>query len=97
MAEYIEREAAIKLLRGEAVAKYPMSFYMGLFAASDEIAKFPAADVVEVVRCRECKQIRKFSNVFGSEGFKCRLLCVDITPDDFCSYGERKDGASDDR
>lgn len=52
MAEYIEREALLKVLRGSAVAKYPASFAMGLFAAADEVSKLPAADVVPVVRGR---------------------------------------------
>ena len=45
----------------------------------------PTVDAVEVVRCRDCKHC--------NEGF-----CVgyhahhDVMPDDFCSYGERKDG-----
>lgn len=45
-------------------------------------------DAVEVVRCKNCKHY--------NEGF-----CVgyhahhDIMPDDFCSYGERKDCVSD--
>ena len=49
--EPISREAAIKLLRGEAVAKYPMSFYMGLFAAADEISKLPSVNAV-VLPCK---------------------------------------------
>ena len=45
----------------------------------------PTVDAVEVVRCRDCKHY--------NEGF-----CVgyhahhDSMPDDFCSYGEQKDG-----
>jgi hypothetical protein len=46
--EYIERSELIRKLRGEYVGKYPASFYFGLFAASDEVEKMPAADVVEV-------------------------------------------------
>jgi hypothetical protein len=52
MAEYIEREALLKVLRGSAVAKYPASFAMGLFAAADEVSKLPAADVAPVVHGR---------------------------------------------
>ena len=52
MAEYIEREALLKVLRGSAVAKYPASFAMGLFAAADEVSKLPAADVQTVVHGR---------------------------------------------
>ena len=49
------------------------------------IKKQPTINAVTVVRCRDCKHY--------NEGF-----CVgyhahhDIMPDDFCSYGERKDG-----
>ena len=50
MAEYIEREAAIKMLRGEAIAKFPMSFAYGIIAASEKIKAIPAADVRPVVR-----------------------------------------------
>lgn len=48
MAEYIEREAAIRMLRGSAVAKYPLSFSSGIFASADELEKLPAADVSTV-------------------------------------------------
>lgn len=45
--------------------------------------KFPAADVVEVVRCRDCKWYQKG---------ECRETggLMDVKPDDFCSYGERR-------
>lgn len=54
----------------------------------------PIADAVYVVRCRECKH-------YGTADFDGNILCgctlhsamVDITPDSFCSYGERKEGA----
>lgn len=48
MAEYIEREDAIGMLRGSAIAKYPLSFYFGIFASADELEKLPAADVAPV-------------------------------------------------
>ena len=46
--EYIERTAAIRLLRGNCIRKYPSTFSMGLVAGADEISQLPAADVVEV-------------------------------------------------
>ena len=54
----------------------------------------PTVDAVPVVRCRECKH-------YDTADFDGNILCgctlhsamVDITPDDFCSYGERKEGA----
>ncbi len=55
------------------------------------IDRAPTVDAVEVVRCKDCKKSQKWKNAFGAEGLKCYLLCADIDPDDFCSYGERKD------
>lgn len=56
----------------------------------------PAVDAVEVVRCRECKH-------YDTADFDGNILCgctlhsamLDITPDSFCSYGERKEGSKD--
>ena len=38
---------------------------------------------IDIVRCKECKR-------FGDEGW-CFWRDVAIKPDDFCSYGERKE------
>ena len=48
----------------------------------------PTVDAVEVVRCRDCKHLM-FSYCYG-ECSKGRMGIV--SPDDFCSYGERKEG-----
>ena len=45
MAEYIEREAAIKLC----------TFGRTSLGLVDELRRLPAADVRPVVRCKECK------------------------------------------
>lgn len=45
-------------------------------------------DVVKVVRCRDC------AHLFGTLCAVCGLL--PRQPDDFCSRGERKDGADHD-
>ena len=54
----------------------------------------PTIDAVPVVRCRECKH-------YDTADFDGDILCgctlhsamLDITPDSFCSYGERKGSA----
>lgn len=91
MAEYIEREAVLKILRGSAIAKYPMSFSFGLFAAADELEKIPAADVVEVCRCKDCKHYKppKVSAHYVNHTPYCtRIVTMKVKPYDFCSYGE---------
>lgn len=50
----------------------------------------PSADVVEVVRCKDCKY-----NAFKqpNDTIHCHrdFVCVFRKPTDFCSYGERKE------
>ena len=54
-----------------------------------EIAEIPTVYAVEVVRCNDCIYYhRKIGYGFG-QCSKCRLMPY---PEDFCSYGERKDG-----
>ena len=53
--------------------------------------KFPTIDAVPVVRCREC-------NHCDPENYHCdhpmgTAAPLRRKPDDFCSYGERKEGA----
>jgi len=78
MAEYIERDAALEIV------KRTSGDYVAAFA---EIRKIPAADVVPVVRCKECKHL--FYTMCAACGF------LPHKPNDFCSYGERKDGGGD--
>ena len=54
----------------------------------------PTVDAVTVVRCRECKHYAT-ADFDGDILYGCTLhsAMLDITPDSFCSYGERKEGA----
>ena len=52
----------------------------------------PTIDAVPVVRCKDCKRSAWRQSPFGIRTFTCELLCADIKPDDFCSYGEQKGG-----
>lgn len=61
----------------------------GWNAVIDIIAHAPTVDAVPVVRCRECRH--HYDDIDGP----CCTFgpCTDTTmfPDDFCSYGERKE------
>ena len=52
---------------------------------SGVIDNCPTVDAVPVVRCRDC------AHLYGSLCAACGLLLR--KPDEFCSRGERKDGA----
>ena len=56
----------------------------------EEINKIPAADVVEVVRCKDCK----YNDLAGKESANalCGRFYGSWQADDYCSYGEGKDG-----
>lgn len=58
----------------------------------DRIENAPTADVVEVVRCKDCRYSREQDKVFGITDYKCSKHNVScLSPYDFCSYGERRD------
>ena len=71
MDEYISRKKAKSLLHIEYA-----------YAAEQLLDEIPAADVVPVVRCKDCRKFKTYA---------CRMVASGY--DDFCSYGERKDGA----
>lgn len=85
--EYIEREVAIRELLNDA----PEQVFYSREDAADCIRYIPAADVVEVVRCKDCVCGYKTQN--GQ--IICKFLEIGkfipyVKPNDYCSYGERK-------
>ena len=59
----------------------------------DMVRYAPTINAVPVVRCRECRHY-----VEGQTVSACRHEkgMVEVTPDDFCSCGERKEDEPDD-
>lgn len=103
MAEYIKREALIKKLRIMPIPKQAGSANTwldncaaGVNAAIREVASFPAADVAPVVRCKDCVHWDDDPDTYGADDGpkgKCMKSFETMCADDFCSHGERKDGA----
>ena len=107
MAEYIEKHKAVNLLTSlenefqqfKPFKGFEHAMYRKLCETEIAIGKLPAADAVPVVRCKDCKW---FVDNNGGEWYGCKMFqVVRITPedapkpDDFCSYGERRDGGAD--
>ena len=95
MAEYIEREAFLADIRERYCMECDNGNGLRCLACwvddmNGEIIEAPAADVVEVVRCKDCKS-------FGIYQCSGNGYCThndgleNPDPDDFCSYGERKE------
>ena len=57
----------------------------------DLIDTQPTADVVEVVRCRDCKYSRKIGKLRRCEHTNSATPIVPIEDGHYCSYGERKE------
>lgn len=56
----------------------------------------PAADVVEVVRCRECKYCVEHYDTDGNVPYwVCKEWDSGTDYDGYCHYAERKDGGQD--
>ena len=56
----------------------------------------PTVDTVAVVQCRDCKRCFKHTTKRNKQQMWICMrneLNVCVKPDDFCSYGERKEGA----
>ena len=83
--EYIERGAVLnKILYGNADSIVLRGY------AVDMVKSVPAADVVEVVWCKDCKDFVPHGN--GEAGTCRNPKCKGIRyATDFCSYGERKE------
>lgn len=77
--EYIDRKAFLDYMKG--TSRY--------FNVKFDIENFPAADAAPVVRCENCT-----SGIMSDDNkyIICCRLGVGMELDDFCSYGERKNG-----
>ena len=94
MDDYIKREDAVERIKADCdrfdhIPKRVVKFFtLGMESV-------PSADVVEVVRCKECKEYipwmpdgthicMRLGNYYGN-----------TKPNDYCSYGERKEQEND--
>lgn len=88
MPEYIDRERLIRQF--ESNGGYTVYGKSTVKAIVSRINAQPAVDVVEVVRCKDCKY---FGKDLGYGKHDCKKYempyCLE---NDYCSYGERKNG-----
>lgn len=99
MAEYIERAAAIKAL-GERPLNWDdkpdeVQAVWDYDLHRSAILSVRAADVVPVVRCRECKHFNPETHECENESLSTdheggASYSLNFSDDDFCSYGDRR-------
>jgi hypothetical protein len=91
MSDYIKREDAKR-----GLCEWATNLLDPRFLIKDDamcvLDNIPAADVAPVVRCENCT-----SGIMSDDNkyIICCRLGVGMELDDFCSYGEGKNGGSD--
>lgn len=71
-------------------------FINGIETVLEYAEQLPTVDAEVVVRCKDCKWDRP--DTLLDKHWCFRLLgCMEVRADNFCSYGERKDGSDADR
>lgn len=92
MARLIDADRALEIVRDQGIA-HSNAYYLTNYAMLI-LREAPTVDAVEVVRCRDCKHwdsetwFCDINSAFGHHGLDWNTF----DEEDFCSYGERKDG-----
>ena len=77
-----------------------IQFFMGvdaetgeevMLATMNQIEELPTADVVEVVRCKDCVNYCGFEHCKNGICDKDVVSKKAVYPNDYCSYGERRE------
>jgi hypothetical protein len=96
--KYILRSGAIDAIKRNAGTLYTREAEFLFRKVISLLKNAPAADAVPVVRCKGCKYYRNHPNGLcylhtepteNERGYSGEAVCVE--PDDFCSYGERRE------
>ena len=94
MAEYIEREAAVRMAVEAATEIFDCHTTLPLLKVANKIKTIPTADVVEVVRCKDCQFFKRDTDYCKkrNKGY-CYWDNTIKTRTHFCGYGKKKEGA----
>ena len=99
--KYILRSGAIDAIKRNIGTLYTREAEFLLQKVISLLKNAPAADVAEVVRCRDCAKhyvvLGRDMCAKNASGLKDHLIGLSATlPDAFCSRGVRKDGGEND-
>lgn len=93
MADYIEREALLELYdMGKELEEYAGVLSVPIPVIRQNIKDMPAADVVPVVRCKNCVHCEEERTVMGYVPF-CLKWIMNTTEDGYCHEGVAISGA----
>ena len=100
----IDADRALEIVRDQGIA-HPNAYHLTNYATLI-LREAPTVDAVEVLRCRDCKywgdEAGKLQHSDGVLFARCKIHNYLLdgrhtgwcpTENDFCSYGDRKEGA----
>lgn len=90
MTDYISREELIATFRANLVGEHD---YVTDFRAIESLLRrMPAANVVEVVRCKDCKNYQTdWQPLSFDDGHYCAMVDTTMPYEGFCHMGERRE------
>ena len=87
-AEYISKEAALACF-SDWIDRYGHEHSADEITEYQRIEDLPVADVVEVVRCKDCRENDKTGYETADFGY-CRCLNREVQDCFYCAHGERR-------
>lgn len=94
--EYITKEEAYKAIN-EQYHEIGLDGYQDGIELMNRIAKIPATNMVEVVRCGQCKYCVEHYDTDGNVPYwACKEWDSGTDYDGYCHYGKRKDREQED-
>lgn len=92
MAEYIEREKLFEAVKDKSITQFDWSEKVDLEEFEEVLANIPTADVVAVVRCKDCEFVKPTKvKLNGKDLRNCTLYKRPCFDNDFCSRGVLKE------
>ena len=93
--EYIEREKALeKVIEVKHHDPELSGVVLHRYIKEIDLKDIPVADVVEVVRCKDCKWYSELAcgegELLGSQGWCNEVMARPMPSNGFCSFGERE-------
>lgn len=90
MSDYISRQETKEYIKSQRGRPFiGLTLEEAILMMIDET---PSADVVEVVRCKDCADWDKTWQP-SAEGHYCPSIDLVTSPDFYCGYGERREDA----
>ena len=83
--DYIRREDAVDAVR-ETFKRIPTT----AIRAMDTIKAIPSADVVQVVRCKDCIH-HAYDEIFSCYWCEHPGMAGEVKPDFYCAYGKKRE------